>query len=173
MTSSGRSKSSRQEEAGKVKGKGDKLDVRVRRLKRGDIPAVVQCQNECYPQVAPEHLNDERKMRMQLEAFPDGQFLAEIDGKVVGYCTSLIVQLDDASPWYSYNEITGMGTFGTHDPSGDTLYGSDIAVHPSVRGMAIAGKLYQRRKNLLKKYNACVAWWLGKDSRLRKTCQRT
>jgi predicted amidohydrolase/ribosomal protein S18 acetylase RimI-like enzyme len=128
-------------------------DVKVRRWKRADIPAIVKCQYACYPQVGPEDLIDERKMLLQYKTFPDGQFLAEIDGKVVGYTTTLIVQIDDNSPWYSYSEITGAGTFSTHDPSGDTLYGSDIAVHPDFRGRGIAGKLYKRRKNLLKKYN--------------------
>lgn len=127
--------------------------VKVRRWKKSDIPALVECQNAAYPNIAKESLGDQRKLQMQLEAFPDGQFLAECDGKVVGYCTSLILQLDDDSPWYSYDEITGVGTFSTHDPSGDTLYGSDIAVHPKYRGKGVAGKLYVRRKGLLKRYN--------------------
>ena len=58
---------------------------------------------------------------MQLAAFPEGQFLAEANGDVIGYATSLIVQLDDDAHWYTYEEITGGGTFSTHDPSGDTL----------------------------------------------------
>ena len=127
--------------------------IKVRRWKKSDIPALLACQTAAYPQLADESMNDKRKLELQLEIFPDGQFLAECDGKVVGYCTSLIVQLDEDSPWYSYNEITGVGTFSTHDPSGDTLYGSDIAVHPKYRGKGIAGKLYVRRKSLLKRYN--------------------
>lgn len=129
------------------------LAVKVRRWKKADIPALIECQNAAYPNIDDDSLVDDRKMLMQIEAFPDGLFLAECDGKVVGYCTSLILQLDDDSPWYSYDEITGVGTFSTHDPSGDTLYGSDIAVHPDYRGKGVAGKLYVRRKGLLKRYN--------------------
>ena len=127
--------------------------IRVRRWKKEDLPAIVACQNAAYPNIARESLSDPRKLRMQLDAFPYGQFLAEYDGRVIGYCSSLIVQLDDDSPWYSYNEITGVGTFSTHDPSGDTLYGADIAVHPDFRGQGVAQKLYKRRRNLLKKFN--------------------
>jgi hypothetical protein len=71
---------------------------------------------------------------LQYEAFPDGQILAEVDDRVVGYATSLIVQLSEESFWYAYSEITGVGTFTTHNPSGDTLYGADIAVHPDYWG---------------------------------------
>ena len=131
----------------------NKPQVKVRRWKKADLPAILACQNAAYPNIARESLSDLRKLQMQLDAFPDGQFLAEIDGKVIGYAASLIVRLDDDSPWYSYDEITGAGTFSTHDPSGDTLYGADIAVHPDYRGTGVAGKLYVRRKNLLKKYN--------------------
>ncbi len=127
--------------------------VKVRRWKKSDIPALIECQNAAYPHIAKESLGDQRKLLMQLQAFPDGQFLAECEGRVVGYCTSLILQMDDDSPWYSYDEITGVGTFSTHDPSGETLYGSDIAVHPDFRGKGVAGKLYVRRKGLLKRYN--------------------
>ncbi len=129
------------------------LQVKVRRWKKADIPELIKCQNAAYPNIARESLGDERKLLMQLTAFPEGQYLAEVDGKVVGYCTSLILQIDDESPWYSYDEITGVGTFSTHDPSGETLYGSDIAVHPKYRGKGVAGKLYKRRKALLKRFN--------------------
>jgi predicted amidohydrolase/ribosomal protein S18 acetylase RimI-like enzyme len=130
-----------------------KAGIKIRRWKLSDIPAIVACEQAAYPHIARESLQDVRKLEMQLKAFPDGQFLAEIDGQVIGYATSLIVLLDEDSPWYSYNEITGVGTFSTHDPSGDTLYGSDIAVHPDFRGRGIASKLYARRKTIVKRLN--------------------
>lgn len=126
---------------------------KTRRWKKSDIPAIVACQNAAYPRMSARSLADERKFAMQLSAFPEGQFVAELDGKIVGYCTSLIVMLDDDAPWYSFDEITGVGTFSTHDPSGDTLYGADIAVHPDHRGKGIATAFYKRRKTLLKRLN--------------------
>ncbi|HSF18590.1 MAG TPA: hypothetical protein VLK65_23880 [Vicinamibacteria bacterium] len=63
------------------------------------------------------------------------------------------MQLEDDERWYTWNEITGSDTFSTHDPDGDTLYGSDITVHSDFRGRAIAGPLYKARKKLLKTYN--------------------
>lgn len=127
--------------------------VRTRRWRPEDIPGIVECQRAAYPNFAEKDLCHERHYRMQLEAFPEGQVLAEIDGRIVGYAASLIVQLDDESPWYSYAEITGEGTFSTHNPSGDTLYGADIAVHPEFRGQGIAAKLYEERKKIMRRFN--------------------
>lgn len=126
---------------------------RVRLWTEEDIPAIVECHEAAYPDYPPEGQYDQRIYKMQFTAFPQGQLLAEVDGKIIGYATSLIVQLDDDSELYTYAEITGAGTFSTHTPSGDTLYGADIAVHPDYRGQGIAAKLYVHRKRLLKRYN--------------------
>jgi GNAT superfamily N-acetyltransferase len=90
---------------------------------------------------------------MQMKAFPEGQLVAILDGRVAGYATSLIVQMDEESPWYSYAEITGNGSFSSHDPSGDTLYGADIAVHPELQGRGVAAHLYAGRSELLRRFN--------------------
>lgn len=136
-----------------AKTQGPDASITTRRWKPSDIPAIAKLMRAAYPRLDKESLQNERQLRMQLDAFPEGQFLAERQGEVIGYATSLIVQLDDDSPWYSYDEITGVGTFSTHDASGDTLYGSDIAVHPDWRGRGVAQQLYKRRKSLLKRFN--------------------
>lgn len=128
------------------------IPVKVRRWKESDIPAIVECQRACYPDFALADLCDERNYLLQLNMFPEGQFLAEIQGRVVGYTTTLIVTLEEDT-YYSYAEITGTGTFSTHNPFGDTLYGADIAVLPELRGKGIAGKLYAARKKLLHRLN--------------------
>jgi predicted amidohydrolase/ribosomal protein S18 acetylase RimI-like enzyme len=128
--------------------------VAIRRWRLEDIPAIVACQRAAYSDFLEGRLLDARHFQMQFEAFPEGQFLAETaDKKVIGYACSLIVILDDQSPWHSYSEVTGAGTFSTHDPSGDTLYGAEIAVHPDYRGQGVASKLYKERIKLLRRFN--------------------
>lgn len=125
----------------------------VRRWTPEDIPSIVRCHKAAYPDYPKDDHYDKRVYQMQYSAFPEGQFLAEIDGEVVGYATSIIVQLDPDARYYTYSELTGEGTFRTHNPSGDTLYGADIAVHPDYRGLGIAKLLYEHRKKLMKRYN--------------------
>jgi len=127
--------------------------VKVRRATLDDIPGIYACEVAAYPLFPATSMPGARELQFQIEAFPDGQFVAVLDDEVVGYASSLIVQLDDDSPWYSWGEITGNGTFSTHSPSGDTLYGADIAVHPAHRGRGISKKLYEGRKRVLRRFN--------------------
>ena len=127
-------------------------EVIVRPWREEDIPAVIAAQRAAYPDYADDEQYGRRKFSLALAAFPDGQLLAEIDGHVVGYATSLIVQIDDEAT-YTYDELTGQGTFSSHNPAGDTLYGSDIGVDPKVQRMGIAQALWQGRRDILARYN--------------------
>lgn len=127
--------------------------IEVRPWKQEDIPNIVEIQRAAYPDFKRQDLCDERNYLLQYKAFPEGQVLASANGRIIGYATSLIIQIDDESPWYSYSEITGAGTFSTHNPSGDTLFGADIAVHPAWRNKGVSKKLYQARKKILTRYN--------------------
>ncbi len=64
--------------------------------------------------------------------FPQGQFIVQHDasGAVAGaHFTLLLVlrlfHIDD-----SWETLTAAGTFADHDPTGHTLYGADLFVHP-------------------------------------------
>jgi predicted amidohydrolase/GNAT superfamily N-acetyltransferase len=127
--------------------------LKVRQVLAEELAAVHECQKLAYSGLPLADLCDERLLRMQYEAFPEGFLVAMKCDQVVGYATSLIVQLDEQSPWYSYDEITGGGTFTTHNPSGDTLYGADIAVLPDHRRSGVSGRLYRARKQVLRRFN--------------------
>lgn len=127
--------------------------LKVKPVKLEQISQVYECQRSAYSGLPASGLCDERLLGLQQAAFPDGFLVAIHQDRVVGYATSLIVQLDDDSPWYSYDEITGGGAFTTHSDSGDTLYGADIAVHSEYQGRGVAAALYEGRKKLLKRLN--------------------
>ncbi|HSG27204.1 MAG TPA: GNAT family N-acetyltransferase, partial [Candidatus Krumholzibacterium sp.] len=126
--------------------------ITVRRWRSEDIPGIIECSRAAYRDYAEEYIYTPRPYRMQFSAFPQGQFVALCGKQIVGYATCLIVNIDEEF-WYDVDELTGAGTFSTHNPDGDTLYGADIAVHPDFRRRGVAGMLYKRRRSLLKRYN--------------------
>ena len=129
-----------------------KSKITVRRWKKEDIPGIIECSRRAYSDYTEEYIFTPRHYEMQLAVFPAGQFVAIVDGRVAGYATSVIVNIEDDF-WYNVDEITGAGTFSTHNPDGDTLYGADIAVDPEFRQRGIAMLLYKKRKSVLQRFN--------------------
>lgn len=128
--------------------------VKIRKWNLEDIPNIVKCHQQVYlPEYPMDDLFDKRTFTLEFQKFPEGQVLAEIDGEIAGYACSIIVQLDDQQEFYTFSEMTGSGTFSTHTPGGDTLYGADIAVAPKFRGQGVASYLYKFRLRLMKDYN--------------------
>lgn len=126
--------------------------ITTRKWRPEDIPQIIECSQATYHDYSAEFIYTPRQYEMQYSAFPQGQIVAICDKKVVGYATSIIVNIDDDF-WYDVDELTGAGTFSTHNPDGDTLYGADIGVHPDFQRRGIAIMLYQRRISIMKKYN--------------------
>lgn len=89
----------------------------------------------------------------QLTAFPAGQVCIEDKGRVVAVALALIVRYADWGDQHTYAQITGEGTFSTHNPDGDTLYGADIFIHPDYRDLRLGRRLYDVRKELCKTLN--------------------
>jgi predicted amidohydrolase len=126
--------------------------ITTRRWRIEDIPEIIECSRAVYHDYPPEYIFSKRHYEMQFSAFPQGQFVAVCGERIIGYATSMIVSIDDEF-WYDVDELTGAGTFSTHNPDGDTLYGADIGVHPDYQQRGVSSLLYGRRRSLLKKYN--------------------
>jgi len=128
--------------------------VVVRQAVLSDIPNIVKLQEESFADLAKiGNIWHPSELQSHLDIFPEGQLVAELDGKIVGSATSLIVSLNPAYAEHTWKEITGDGMLTTHTLSGDSLYGADISTHPKVRHKGIGHKLYQGRKDLTMKFN--------------------
>ena len=88
-----------------------------------------------------------------LEIFPEGQFVVLFNDKVVGVALSIIINYDLFGDDHTYKQITGDYTFNTHRKDGDVLYGIEVFVHPDYRGLRLARRLYDTRKELCEKLN--------------------
>ena len=99
------------------------MTITTRRWRREDIPEIIECSRAAYGDYPEEYVYTPRQYEMQFAAFPQGQFVALCGKRIVGYATSLIVNIDDEF-WYDVDELTGAGTFSTHNPGwGHTLRG--------------------------------------------------
>jgi ribosomal protein S18 acetylase RimI-like enzyme len=117
----------------------------VRRAKRSDIDALVELSNRVYDAGLG---HNKRSLRAQLNNFPDGQFVAEYDGKIVGHCATFVISEKIALKPHTWDEITGQGTAARHDDDGDVLYGMEVSVDPRYRRLRIGQRLYDARKQL-------------------------
>ncbi|MEX1361906.1 MAG: GNAT family N-acetyltransferase, partial [Nannocystaceae bacterium] len=119
----------------------------VRRMKLGDIGAIRRLQERCFPGVAPWR---EDQLRNHIRVFPEGQIVVELDGELVATSSSMLVEGASFLDPHTYKQVSDHGNLGTHDPEGDTLYGLDIAVDPTVRGFRISRRIYDARKQLVR-----------------------
>ncbi len=128
------------------------MRVRLRNLKLEDHIALKASMEEAYPDMSGS-IWSEQHVKKLLDLFPEGQLCITINGKVVAVALSIIVDYSLYGDEHDYRQITGNYTFDTHDPEGDVLYGIDVFVHPDYRGLRLARRLYEARKDLCERIN--------------------
>jgi predicted amidohydrolase/ribosomal protein S18 acetylase RimI-like enzyme len=124
--------------------------VIIRNIERTDFDKIIELQIICFPNMQPWTIE---QLESHLRIFPDGQICVELDGEIIGSCSSLIVNFDDYLEQHTYSEITNKGYIRNHNPRGESLYGMEVMVHPSFRRMKICRRLYEARKRLAEKLN--------------------
>ncbi len=107
---------------------------------------------EAYPNM-PESYWKEKHIKTLLKKFSEGQVGIKIDNELVGCALSIVVDYKKFDVKHTYKEITGNYTFETHDSEGDVLYGIDVFIRPKFRGMRLARRLYDYRKELCERLN--------------------
>lgn len=131
-----------------------KSKVIIRNMTKEDIPKIVELQKVAFPYMAAEGVYwKPEQLEGHLKVFPEGQFVADYDGKIVGSCSSLIVKFDPEYKEHTWKEACGDSIFSAHNPKGDSLYGADISTHPDNRRLGVATKIYDARKALAIKLN--------------------
>ena len=122
----------------------------IRQTEKKDIEEIIQLQSICFPGMEPwkrEHLES------HIEIFPEGQFCAELNGEIIGSCSSLIINFDEYDDRHTWSDITDDGYITNHNPEGYNLYGIEVMVHPTYRKMKVGYRLYEERKELARRLN--------------------
>lgn len=124
--------------------------IKLRTLTLDDYPALVAMQERSFPGMIPWGLD---QIESQLEIFPEGQLCIEVQGRLVASSSSLILDYDQYEDWHDWKRVADEGYIRNHAPDGDTLYGIEIMVDPDFRGMHLARRLYDARKELCRQRN--------------------
>jgi len=126
--------------------------VEIRYLKISDYQELKTSMQQAYANW-PGAFWKESHLEKLLNVFPEGQIAVVVNGVVVGSALSLILKYDHFGDEHTYKEITGNYTFNTHTPKGDVLYGIDVFIKPEFRGLRLARRLYDARKELCENLN--------------------
>jgi hypothetical protein len=83
----------------------------IRNLRPTDIAAAIALQQRVYTAIP---ALDQSQFENLIQRFPQGQFVAELDGRIVGMALSLVILWDDYSLHHTWASITNNGKFDTH-----------------------------------------------------------
>jgi len=125
--------------------------LKLRNTRLSDYPTLKKIMDHVYGRAGGAW--SRKQFESQLARFPEGQICIEDNGKVIAAVISVIVDYKKFGDFHTHNGITGNGYLTTHDPTGDTLYGVDVFVHPEYRGLRLGRRLYDARKELCRKLN--------------------
>ncbi len=120
----------------------------VRNATIEDIPAIQALTEKVYASFFGTGSYSAAQLRGHLHQFPEGQYVAVYEGKIVGYCATFRIAGAIALKPHDWVSITGRGFASRHDPAGDWLYGMDVCVDPDFRGQRIGQRLYNERRRL-------------------------
>jgi len=117
----------------------------IRHARRKDIADIIVMMKRAYPNLP---VYTQGNLQGQITTFPEGQFVAEYDDRIVGYAATFRIDEATALSDHTWAEITGGGYASRHDPAGLWLYGMEVCVDPDWRGLRIGQRLYEARKRL-------------------------
>jgi predicted amidohydrolase/GNAT superfamily N-acetyltransferase len=124
--------------------------IKMRTLKKSDYNDVIKLQKQCFPGMKPWK---KEQFDSLINIFPDGQICIIFNNKLIASSCSLILDMDEYDETQNWREMTDRGYITNHNPTGHTLYGIEIMVDPEFRGLKLARRLYNKRKQLAQKKN--------------------
>ncbi len=117
----------------------------IRNYRKDDFEELSRIQRERFPPPFPsELLWSERQLSNHIDLFPEGALCVEINGKLAGSMTGLMIDFDPRNhQHHTWEEITDCGYIRNHNPKGNTLYVVDISIRPNFRKLGLGKWLMQ------------------------------
>ena len=131
--------------------------VEIRNLQKEDYDQLANSFTRVYADGSDVFWTPEQINKL-IRIFPEGQIVTVVDDKIVGCALSIIVNYNDVKNDHTYAQVTGNETFDTHTRKGNILYGIEVFIHPDYRGLRLARRMYEYRKELCEKLNLKATW---------------
>jgi ribosomal protein S18 acetylase RimI-like enzyme len=126
----------------------------IRNYTKNDFSQLIRVQQESFPPPFPSELWwNEEQLTNHVSLFPEGALCVEVDGRVVGSMTGLLVHFDPNHPSHTWEEMTDSGYIRNHRPDGNTLYVVDICVSPPYRKLGLGKWLMQSMYEVVVRLN--------------------
>ncbi len=114
-----------------------------------DCETLAALQPIVFPTLHPSEYLTAEHFRNHLRVFPEGQFVARINGRPVGSTSTMRINFDFAHPQHQFTDISDHGWLNSHNPKGEWLYGVDVNIHPAFQRRGIGSRLYAARTTLV------------------------
>jgi len=116
-------------------------------------PQCAELELLAFPHADPQELISLEDFQAYARVFPEGFFVCLDGDRVVGQGGGIFLDFDFDHPQHTIVGITGEHQCGNHDPAGAWYYGTDIVVHPEYRRRGIGQRLYDLRKDIVRRHN--------------------
>ncbi len=127
-------------------------NIELQFLTLDDYKELKQVMIEAYPSM-PDSYWEESEIASLIKKFPEGQVVVKINNVLAGCALSIIVDYQKFDESHTYEDIIGQNTFDTHNDNGDILYGIDVFIKSTYRGLRLGRRLYDYRKELCESLN--------------------
>ncbi|QNR25311.1 carbon-nitrogen hydrolase family protein [Croceimicrobium hydrocarbonivorans] len=127
-------------------------NVELAYLNAEDYQALKDLMDAAYAGMNSLHWKKEEIEKL-VSLFPEGQVILKVNGELAGCALSVLQDDSITEKNHSYSDVTGNDTFKTHKKDGDLLYGIDVFISPKYRGLRLARRLYDFRKELCEQLN--------------------
>ena len=132
------------------KGRYMNIEVKIANSsdQRGLLDEILRVEEEAWPE---EVRATREKFISRLNIFPEGFFLAYLEGKLTGVLTSEIINFDINDPPVSWEGITDNGLIeSTHYKGGNALYVVSLGVSKLAQGRGLGSCLLEEARNFIK-----------------------
>jgi GNAT superfamily N-acetyltransferase len=128
-------------------------NIQIVNIRPEHVEGLAQLQRDCFPTLGEQELMKEEHFLSHCRIFPEGDFVVLLEERIIGLGSGFFIDFDLDHPGHTFLEIIDGGYYTLHDPDGLYYYAGDISVHPEFRGQGIGRRLYEARKDLVRRYH--------------------